>query len=301
MAQGKLQADGTYCHTGASCKRHGVKSTNVADSIRQQLESAKIAQSFPASNIQPENPMKWPRNFNLHYDGVDVEYDYYACEGCYVCDGSSEDADSYTSCVNIQYSNLRMANVYLNKVLRATFGFESELDIPEDLIKEASNLELDSMDSYDLEEVPDYYGPTIEVKMRPDIFKELEEYYYAKPNAVDSFNYLDYARRHGVDTTGKNPVEALKEQARINSGIELPEEVIKAEKAKLKELPFTKIQVDENMKLRPGEGKHLGSYEPARIAGIVYHQKNVGYVLLSGNDVVKDRRGPKKGTFIELF
>jgi hypothetical protein len=301
MVQGKLQADGTYCRTGASCKRHGNKSFNVADNIRQQLESAKTAQSFPASNIQPENPVKWPRQANLHYDGVEIDYDGYGCEGCYVCDGSSEDADSYTSCMNIQYYNLRMTSVNVNLVLRATYGFNSGFDVPEDLTKKALELNLDSLDSYDLEEVPDYYGPTAEVKMNSRIFKELQDSYYEQPNAVDLHNYLDYARRHGVDTTGKSPIEALKEQAKINSGIDLPEKAVEATQAKVKEIDFTKIKVDDNMKLRPGEGKHLASYEPARIAGIVYHQKNVGYVLLSGNDVVKNRKGPKKGTFIELY
>lgn len=237
--------DGTRCHTGPSCRRHGTKTNGgstrpyeeiaaparaqwspqaqkVSAKLGEQLDSeVESKEAFIKSAKESLTPTPVKREpivvapdkfshptFSSHVltSGVDVEDDGYYCDGCYGCEGG----DDY--CRGSVYENIRVESVNPKIVLSNIFGVNSE-DLPQDLLKLGDDLGLGDKGNYYVETEGGWYGQEYSVFSTLSTDKvrtALIEWSRDREGAVDEAGVYEFVRAQGIPTKGLTPVKAMR-------------------------------------------------------------------------------------------
>jgi hypothetical protein len=156
--------------------------------------------------------------------------------------------------------------------------------ISDDYVKYAEDNKWDTTDNFISEETGYYGEGTVDVELTPDLVQKMQEHYYTRPDAVDRTGVLAYCRSKGFDTTGKNPVEALKSQIRAENNNKAYSPVDNATKVNLQTIRLDSVIIPakqhyEAVEPRPLDVKPAGDQA---IAGVVVKTRDGGYRLVDG-------------------
>jgi hypothetical protein len=231
-----------------------------------------------------------------------VEYEY---DG-YYCSGSSCGQEGYDDyCRDSQYDNIRVAEgIDSRAVLAELHGCQKE-DLPEDLVAYANNeLELDNPDSYEVEVTGGYYGDEASVIFsEPEkVYAKLREHYFAREDAKDADGVLPYVRGKGLDTTGLQPLEAIKKQLRTENKGKIVDYVENTTKVERKFISMKNVVVPQNQHFIKADPREpVAPHGAEQTFGVVV-QKGDAYVLVDGYHRFKHQtaKGTKNGSFIVL-
>jgi len=122
--------------------------------------------------------------------------------------------------------------------------------------------------------------------------KDIEKYYYSRNNAVDKDGVLEYVRSKGVDTTGLNPLEALKTQLTEENGEKRSGYVERSNHVRAEILNTHQIQIGATHYYNRVEQRPMQSFNSSKeIAGVAFYDKNRHtYHIVDGYHRLKDLR-----------
>lgn len=123
-----------------------------------------------------------------------------------------------------------------------------------------------------------------DVMLKTEIHQQLLDFYYTLPNAVDTDGVLQYVRGKGVPTQGLTPVEALKQQLKLENGGKSHRKVDNATSVTRQNLEFRKIRIPAPNHLQEVEPRPLNGNLSLKdsIAGVVYKEPDGSYTLVDG-------------------
>lgn len=257
------------------------------DEAARAYESKMAASLFSAPNVFGPPILTPPTKMRLEdpktkatYD-VDYDYDDYGCNGC------DEDI-----CRCSSYSGLHVTawgtdeGVY--GYARSRLGLPLSEKLPQDLIDDLrpyENFETIA-DDFEIWGDSDYYGEVAVVEPSPTLNRIISDFYYNQPNAVDKEGLLPYLRSQGFDTTGKRPLQALREALKQEHR-SLPAN-ISAVKG------YRVMKVKEKFITKESKREAAGKKDPTpatpvpvtgqgkAIAGVLLRKSATDYVLLDG-------------------
>lgn len=188
----------------------------------------------------------------------------------------------------------------VRKVLGTIFHCPAD-EIPNDLYDYAVNdLHMDKPESYEVEVSEDYYNEP-ERTIRFTKSKELTEWFLKQENARDNAGVLDYVRSKGIPTSGKTPLQAIKEQLSFENNGRLSKAVQVANRVAVYRIELDKIKFDK---------KKMQSTSPApvqsdnktskKIAGVLV-KDGKNYVLVDGYQRTKGLGNQETASYILLY
>lgn len=116
------------------------------------------------------------------------------------------------------------------------------------------------------------------------LIKDLENYYYSKPNAIDKDGILEYVRSKGVETQGLKPFDALMKQFRDEYGNRESQYVNRSNNVSQMRIKNDRIVAGAREHYKNVEPHDVKSFNSSRaIAGVVFYDKNYNvYRLIDG-------------------
>jgi hypothetical protein len=234
----------------------------------------------------------WLPSSNSARSSVDYDYDSYRCAEIGGC------TESY--CHNQRYEGLRITGWAPDAEGETLDGFanyvKETLHLPEDeplppeLRQRLSRFaDFTPQELFEIEAESEFYGETITVTPIPPLNKELTDYYYEQPNAVDGqYGILPYVRGKGFDTSGLRPLEALKASLNAENSGRTSKKVERARKFRAATIALSSITLPVARRVeyalkepRKAESvKASGQTRP--IAGVVYEVSPGKYELIDG-------------------
>lgn len=226
--------------------------------------------------------------------GIEYDYDWYGTP-----DWASDD-DGYGR--NRVYEGLRITEVNDVRGVLANLFTCSPDDIPDELYDYAvDELHMDSPDSYYIRGESGYYGE--EISITTEEIGALKRWYYKENNARDYNGVLDYVRSKGVDTSGKEPLQAIKEQLAFENNGKLLQAVKDARYVGTTNLTFKQVKTDETKMAQtavPEASDMLKNKTAKEFSGVVVRDGK-DYVLVDGYKRTKALQGTRKnGEYIVL-
>lgn len=254
--------------------------------------------------------MKLRSGTNMLYF-VEYDYDGYHCSDPYEC----SNGDDY--CRDSVYEGLRITqwtpSEGLDAYVKGKLGLQERDPIPKklkDKLKSYYNID-DIVDDFYIRGEPGYYGEEVEIDGPESLEREIKDYYYSLPNAIDPNGILPYLRGKGFDTTNKRPLQAIKESLRVENGGRISKRVESAKSFKTASIGVRNI-------IRPSKSQSSHAKnnprpltpEPAtgnkdEIAGVVFKRDHGKYELIDGYHRTAtldalNTTGKKRGKYIIL-
>jgi hypothetical protein len=175
-----------------------------------------------------------------------------------------------------------------------------ENQIPDSLVEHARDIGMDNPDNYEISTNGGYYGD--EVIIQSENYYGLRRWYLDQNNARDDDGILDYVRSKGFDTSGKEPLDAIKSQLAAENNGKLIDAVTNARAVGTIKLSPKQISVANPRHLEEVDATPVGKKNEASdtFTGIlverptnVYNQ--VEYVLVDGYHRYKEAlKSPRK-------
>lgn len=226
--------------------------------------------------------------------GIEYDYDWYGTPDW------ASDNDGYGR--NRVYEGLRITEVNDVRGVLANLFSCSPNDIPDELYDYAvDELHMDSPESYYIRGEAGYYGE--EISITAEDIGALKRWYYKENNARDYNGVLDYVRSKGVDTSGKEPVQAIKDQLAFENNGKLLQAVKDARYVGIKNLTFKQVKANEKRMAQtvvPEESAVVKNKTAKEFAGVVVRDGKE-YFLVDGYKRTKTLQGTRKdGEYIVL-
>lgn len=236
-------------------------------------------------------------------DYVEVEYDFYECTGT-----TCESDPSEGICRDAAYENIQITGFEDNgfhNYVKASLGLPYDKDLPEDF-KEILEKYKDPIDDFEIYTVGGYYGEEYEVVPSARLQKDIKNYYYNRPNAVDMNKVLPYIRGKGTETTGLTPIEAIKKQLKEENG-RILKDAEEADAFKIEKIKTSKITRGSRKQTQlasddPKEPKKIDGVDSLTVAGVVFQNKAGEYRLVDGyhRTAYLDKHQRQSGVYIIL-
>ena len=175
-----------------------------------------------------------------------------------------------------------------------------EKDIPDELVEHARDIGMDNPDNYDITTNNGYYGD--EIAIYSDEYSKLRKWYLDQNNARDKDGILDYVRSKGYDTSGQEPLDAIKAQLAAENNGKLIDAVTNARAVGTIKLTPKQITVANPRHLEEVEATPVGKKNDASDAftGVLVERptnvyNKVEYVLVDGYHRYKEAlKSPRK-------
>ncbi len=211
--------------------------------------------------IVPESKI----SLNLHRMkdlGISYEYDYYEPSPNASVERDGENGAEYQ-----YFTGLRVEKpVHGDEVLRNIFSLPYSKPIPNDIQELIETAKLNEVDTYEIKAFSSYYGEEARSSFNEETEKYLKEWYYNHNNATDSDGVLKYVRNRGTETTGLDPVEAIKKQVKETRGAQIAHTIKSAKYVTPKTIAISKIDIPpvttlrDGTPIRTGKGNNIKKY-----------------------------------------
>jgi hypothetical protein len=286
--------------TKRKCKYADMTTTSTAnDRIADLQKKLSPNKNLPPIDV-PDNALKEPLVFS-YFTYVDVDYDTY-----------SDDNDDYGyggeeyyshSAPYINKTDVRITAIDIRGVLSEFYQCNKK-DVPDDKVAYAESEGWDRPEKWEVRAEGDYYEDAIVVEPPSDMKDKLTQDYWKYPNAVDYAGILKYCRGKGFDTTGKSPIEAIKEQLDNENLGTKSAKVNKATKVSMDNVKFDKVQISQTNhynKIQPKKAKSPFKKGGLTVHGVVFKESGKNH-LVDGFHRTKDsiQSGKKSGKYIIL-
>lgn len=190
--------------------------------------------------------------------------------------------------------------------MKTPVGHTAEEDVKQ-LKEYLDSLELNDTTNYSIDVSNGYYGEVdafVEYVGEHDIQEKINEFYYAKDNAIDSYGVLEYVRSKGQATKGLKPIDAIKEQLKNENDGKNSIIVNRANRVISKQVNIKDIEIPANKHYDGAESREIESKNDSKdIAGVVvYKPEAKKYILVDGYHRLKglNDKGRKRGNYIVL-
>lgn len=221
------------------------------------------------------------------------------------CNGDTNNPESDGICRDSTYNNVTVNEVTDHRQIVADMIKVDPRYVPSDLMRiTRDELKLNKTDSYEIFIEDGYYGEEASVVLANpySVNQRIKEYYFSRPDAVDRANILPYLRGKGHDTTGKQPLEAVKESLMLENGGKKIASVEKAQKVHQQSIPLDDVIIPKRSYYdKVSSVETVTPKNAPTIHGVVV-KKGDSYRLVDGYHRFKGifDKGTHEGQFIVL-